>query len=76
MDIDALLSKIEQKYRKQPHSTIDGLKIEFDNEWVHLRRSNTEPIIRIYSEGNSESVADNLAKKLISDMHEILHIGS
>jgi phosphomannomutase len=76
MDIDALLFKIEQKYRKQPHSTIDGLKIEFDNEWVHLRRSNTEPIIRIYSEGNSESIADNLAKKLISDMQEILHIRS
>ncbi|HCN85224.1 MAG TPA: phosphoglucosamine mutase, partial [Sphingobacteriaceae bacterium] len=68
MDIDGLLAKIKQKYLKQPHSTIDGLKIEFDKEWVHLRRSNTEPIIRIYSEGNSETVANNLAKKFIEDI--------
>lgn len=74
MDIDALLLKVEEKYQKQPHSTIDGLKIEFDKEWVHLRRSNTEPIIRIYSEGNSETVADNLANKIIADIKEILQI--
>jgi len=48
------------------------LKIEFDKEWVHLRRSNTEPIIRIYSEGNSETVANNLANKIIADIKEIL----
>ncbi len=74
MDIDALLLKVEEKYQKQPHSTIDGLKIEFDKEWVHLRRSNTEPIIRIYSEGNSETVANNLANKIISDIKEILKL--
>jgi phosphomannomutase len=74
MDIDALLLKVEEKYQKQPHSTIDGLKIEFDKEWVHLRRSNTEPIIRIYSEGNSETVANNLANKIIADIREILKI--
>jgi len=74
MDIDALLLKVEDKYKKQPHSTIDGLKIEFDKEWVHLRRSNTEPIIRIYSEGNSETVANNLANKIIADIKEILSI--
>jgi len=73
MDIDALLLKVEEKYKKQPHSTIDGLKIEFDKEWVHLRRSNTEPIIRIYSEGNSETVANNLANKIIADIKEILN---
>jgi phosphomannomutase len=72
MYIDGLLLKIEQKYKKQPYSTIDGLKIEFDKEWVHLRRSNTEPIIRIYSEGNSETVANNLANKIIADIKEIL----
>ncbi len=72
MDIDALLLKVEEKYKKQPYSTIDGLKIEFDKEWVHLRRSNTEPIIRIYSEGNSETVANNLANKIIADIKEIL----
>jgi phosphomannomutase len=74
MDIDALLLKVEAKYQKQPHSTIDGLKIEFDKEWVHLRRSNTEPIIRIYSEGNSETVANNLANKIITDIKEILNL--
>lgn len=72
MDIDALLLKVEEKYKKQPHSTIDGLKIEFDKQWVHLRRSNTEPIIRIYSEGDSETVANNLANKIIADIKEIL----
>jgi len=74
MDIDALLLKVEDKYKKQPHTTIDGLKIEFDKEWVHLRRSNTEPIIRIYSEGNSETVANSLANKIIADIKEILQV--
>jgi len=73
MDIDALLLKVEEKYKAQPHSTIDGLKIEFDKQWVHLRRSNTEPIIRIYSEGDSETVANNLANKIIADIKEILN---
>ena len=75
MDIDALLLKVEEKYQKQPHSTIDGLKIEFDKEWVHLRRSNTEPIIRIYSEAESETIANNLANKIIKDIKEILNLG-
>lgn len=74
MDIDNLLVQVEEKYKNQPHSTIDGLKIEFDKQWVHLRRSNTEPIIRIYSEGSSETVADNLANKIIADIKEILSL--
>ena len=74
MDIDALLIKVEEKYKAQPHSTIDGLKIEFDKQWVHLRKSNTEPIIRIYSEGDSETVANNLANKIIADIKEILKL--
>ncbi|QNK61808.1 phosphoglucosamine mutase [Pedobacter sp. PAMC26386] len=74
MDIDALLVKVKEKYKSQPNSTIDGLKIEFDNEWVHLRRSNTEPIIRIYSEAENETVAENLANKIISDIKEILKL--
>ena len=74
MDIDALLAKVEAKYQKQPYTTIDGLKIEFDKQWVHLRRSNTEPIIRIYSEGDSETVAENLANKIIADIKEILKL--
>ncbi len=74
MDIDALLVKVQEKYKNQPNSTIDGLKIEFANEWVHLRRSNTEPIIRIYSEAENETVAENLANKIISDIKEILKL--
>ena len=74
MDIDALLESVRQKYQKQPHSVIDGLKIEFGTEWVHLRRSNTEPIIRIYSEGNSEQIANSLANKIIADIKEALQV--
>lgn len=74
MDIDALLLKVQEKYKNQPNSTIDGLKIEFDKEWVHLRRSNTEPIIRIYSEAENETVAEGLAGKIISDIKEILKL--
>lgn len=74
MDIDALLLEVEKRYKDQPYSTIDGLKIEFDKQWVHLRRSNTEPIIRIYSEGSSETAANNLAQKIISDIQEILRL--
>ncbi len=73
MDIDNLLLKVEEKYKTQPHSTIDGLKIEFDKQWVHLRRSNTEPIIRIYSEASSETAAEGLASKIISDIKIILN---
>jgi phosphomannomutase len=74
MDIDALLLKVQDKYKAQPHSTIDGLKIEFDRQWVHLRRSNTEPIIRIYSEAQNETVAEALATKIIADIKEILKL--
>ncbi len=74
MDIDALLVKVQQKYKGEKTSTIDGLKIDFANEWVHLRRSNTEPIIRIYSEAENETVAENLANKIISDIKEILKL--
>ncbi|RYE20039.1 MAG: phosphoglucosamine mutase, partial [Sphingobacteriales bacterium] len=74
MDIDALLLKVEEKYKDQPYSTIDGLKIEFDKEWMHLRKSNTEPIIRIYSESRSEAAANALAEKIIGDIKTILAI--
>ncbi|MGF1924926.1 MAG: phosphoglucosamine mutase [Bacteroidia bacterium] len=74
MDIDALLIKVQEKYKGEKTSTIDGLKIDFANEWVHLRRSNTEPIIRIYSEAENETVAENLANKIISDIKEILKL--
>ena len=72
MDIDGLLLKIEEKYKDKPYTAIDGLKIEFDKQWVHLRRSNTEPIIRIYSEAATEAEAQQLAGKIISDINSIL----
>lgn len=72
IDVDKVLEEIKKKYKKQPINTIDGVKIEFDYEWVHLRKSNTEPIIRIYAESDLEVKADNLAKKIIADIKEII----
>ncbi len=72
IDVDKVLQEIKNKYKKQPINTIDGVKIEFDYEWVHLRKSNTEPIIRIYAESDLEVKADNLAKKIIADIKEII----
>lgn len=72
INVDAILDSIQEKYKKQPINTIDGVKIEFDKEWVHLRRSNTEPIIRIYSESESKTTADNLAKKIMADIREFI----
>jgi phosphomannomutase len=72
IDVDKVLMDIEKKYSKQPINTVDGVKIEFDKEWVHLRKSNTEPIIRIYSESQTSSTAESLAKKIISDIKEII----
>ncbi len=72
IDVDHILEAIQKKYKKQPINTIDGVKIEFNKEWVHLRKSNTEPIIRIYSESEHETTADNLAEKIIMDIKEII----
>ncbi|WP_461096135.1 phosphoglucosamine mutase [Spirosoma luteolum] len=72
IDVDALLERIKTRYARNPISTIDGVKIEFDKEWVHLRRSNTEPIIRIYSESDTLATADHLAGKIISDIREVI----
>lgn len=68
MDLDDLLKKVEGKYQNQPYSTIDGLKIETGNQWVHLRKSNTEPVIRIYAEAPSFEEADKLASQLMQDI--------
>ncbi len=72
IDVDKVLEGIKKKYAKQPINAIDGVKIEFDKEWVHLRKSNTEPIIRIYSESGSLATADHLAQKIMSDIREIV----
>ena len=71
-DIKKIFNHIQLKYKKYPINTEDGLKIEFENDWVHIRTSNTEPIIRIYSESLSEITADNIAKKIIQDIKEAI----
>jgi len=73
MDIGKILEKIIRKYKSMKITTIDGVKIHFGNEWVHLRKSNTEPIVRIYAESDLLAKADNLAKKIINDLKEILN---
>lgn len=73
IDVDAVLERIKTKYSRNPINTIDGVKIEFDREWVHLRKSNTEPIIRIYSESDTLSTAEHLASKIIQDIREVLN---
>lgn len=70
VNLSSIFTKIKEKYSKHPINEEDGLKIEFDNDWVHLRSSNTEPIIRIYAESNSETVASNIAKQLMKDIKE------
>ena len=72
MDTDMILQKVHEKYKDQPISTIDGVKIEFGNEWVHLRKSNTEPIIRIYAESVSAAKAEELAERIIRDIKELI----
>jgi phosphomannomutase len=72
IDVNKVFEHIKQKYRNHPINTEDGLKIEFDHDWVHLRTSNTEPIIRIYSESSLETTADNIAKRLMQDIRECM----
>lgn len=70
MDVKAIFEKIKTKYKNNPINTEDGLKIGFDNDWVHLRTSNTEPIIRIYAESDFETKANNIAMQLMRDIKE------
>ncbi|MEN8125792.1 MAG: phosphoglucosamine mutase [Bacteroidota bacterium] len=71
LDVDKILETIKNKYQDEKVNTIDGVKIDFKNEWVHLRKSNTEPIIRIYTESTSQENANNLAKKMMNEIVEI-----
>ncbi|HBH05279.1 MAG TPA: phosphoglucosamine mutase [Flavobacteriales bacterium] len=72
MNTDLILDEIARKYEKNEIHREDGVKVGFEKDWVHLRKSNTEPIIRIYSESDSETTANNLAKKFIDDIREII----
>lgn len=75
IDVDKILASVKNKYSNQELNTIDGVKIDFEKEWVHLRKSNTEPIIRIYTESENLTTANNLAQKIISDIREIIKEG-
>jgi len=74
LDVDALLVAMHDKYKSEDVSTIDGVKIDFAENWVHLRKSNTEPIIRIYTEAKSQLEADSLADRIIEEIKEIAGI--
>ena len=71
-DIDAILAKVKEMYKDEQVNDIDGVKIDFPDKWVHLRKSNTEPIIRVYSEASSMEEADELGKKIMSVVNEMI----
>jgi phosphomannomutase len=71
IDVDAILMAMEAKYSQEQISIIDGVKIDFPTEWVHLRKSNTEAIIRIYTEAPTQETADELADKIINEIKEV-----
>jgi phosphomannomutase len=71
INLTKVFAALKEKYRNEKINTEDGLKIDFEEGWVHLRPSNTEPIIRVYSESNSMVIAENLAKKIISDIQSL-----
>lgn len=72
IDVDAILVAMTEKYKNEQISTIDGVKIDFPENWVHLRKSNTEPIIRIYTEAKSQKEADELAQRIIEEIKSLI----
>ena len=72
LDVDGVLKAVEKRHTSEEISTVDGVKIDFTENWVHLRKSNTEPIIRIYTEAKSQQEADELAQKMISEIEQII----
>ncbi len=72
IDVDAVLVKMKEKYQNEQVNDIDGVKVDFANEWVHLRKSNTEPIIRIYAESTNQQASVDLAQRIISEIQEII----
>jgi len=72
IDVDKILESMATKYKNEDVNTLDGVKIDFDAQWIHLRKSNTEPIIRIYTEGTSQQAADDLAVRFINEIKEII----
>ena len=76
MDLNFLLEEIELKYKDKQPLTIDGVKIDFPNSWVHLRKSNTEPIIRVYTEAESQLEADKLADEILATLQKMVSANS
>ncbi|WP_430408291.1 phosphoglucosamine mutase [Kordia sp.] len=74
LDVDGILKAMEAKYKSEDVTTIDGVKIDFAENWVHLRKSNTEPIIRIYTEAKSQQEADDLAQRIIKEIEAIANL--
>ena len=74
LDVDGILKEMESRYSHENITTIDGVKIDFPENWVHLRKSNTEPIIRIYTEAKTQQEAEDLASKIMSEIKEIANI--
>lgn len=72
IDVDAILIKMKEKYKHEQVNDIDGVKIDFADEWVHLRKSNTEPIIRVYAESNQLEGSNNLAERIISEIKDLI----
>ena len=72
MDVDSILKKFELKYSEKNPNTIDGVKLSFESSWVHLRKSNTEPIIRVYAEAKSEKEANELAQRFLKEIEEMI----
>lgn len=72
LDVDGILKQLENNYANEKHTTIDGLKIDFPENWVHLRKSNTEPIIRIYTEAATQEAADALADRFIAEIKALV----
>jgi len=72
IDVDALLVKVQEEYKNEEISTVDGVKIDFPENWVHLRKSNTEPIIRIYTEAFSQEEADQLGDDMIAKIRSLI----
>ena len=74
IDVDKVLHEIKERYHNERVNDIDGVKIDFPESWVHLRKSNTEPIIRVYTEAGTMAEADALAQRFIAEIKEICHI--
>ena len=72
IDINKMFSEIQNKYKQEQITTIDGVKVDFIDGWVHLRKSNTEPIIRVYAESTTLTTADNIARKIMDDIKSFM----